>query len=56
MIVEKNKYNLKGIAEPRCVESFEDMMTASGAMFRLINLVGKHYHVYIINTHKCEEA
>lgn len=56
MIVERNKYNLKGVATPQCVESFEDLMTASSAMYKLMNLVGKHYHVYIVNTHKCEEA
>lgn len=53
MVVERrNKYSPKTIVEPMKWESFEDLGVASSCLFRLRNLIGKHYDLYIINSDK----
>lgn len=53
MVIERrNKYSPKTIMEPMKWESFEDLTSASSCMFRLKNLIMKHYDVYIINSDK----
>lgn len=48
MIIEREtKYRPKNIYEPRLVDSFDDLGSASACMFRLKDLFGKHYDVYI---------